>query len=209
MNSDSVESSTIPEATGTTPFNDDVDVSISSGSVSDPRRYENVTSKEISDEKDKSSLCSDHLGTSAREFAKGKCVKEPWKDRSVYTDLVALNRSMQLPKIVLKLDELWKLNQIYERKVSEEEFEAHLLRCVVNRHWKVHLILKNTFEEMLDTCQRLIKSSKRMRAVALARREFGGFRCKKRKQGKKNHGNRTSGDSLQNFRARKTFRKAS
>ena len=93
MNSDSVELDTSSEATGTTPTNDVVDVSINNGLDFDPRRYENVTSKEISDEKDKSSLCSEHLGTSAREFAKGKCVKEPWKDRSVYTDLVALNRS--------------------------------------------------------------------------------------------------------------------
>ncbi|QBM90786.1 hypothetical protein METSCH_F03730 [Metschnikowia aff. pulcherrima] len=209
MSSDSVELSTTPEATGITPTNDDVDASIKNGLVSDPRRDEDVTSKKITDERNKASFCSEHLETSARKSPKYECVKKPWKDRSVYFDLVALNRSMQLPKIVLKLDELWKLNQIYERKVSEEQFEAHLLRCVVNRHWTLLLILKETFEEKLDTCQRLIESSKRMRAVALARGEFGGFRGKKRKQGKKNYGNRNFGNPVQNSRARKNFRKTS
>ncbi|KAM9900778.1 hypothetical protein OXX69_008961 [Metschnikowia pulcherrima] len=226
MNSDTVESAAFPEATAITPTIDNIGVFINNGSAFDPRRYENVTAKDevvtakdevardimsntthrpkyrdTTDEKDKSS----HLGTSA---TKDKCVKKPWKDRSVYDDLLALDRSTALPKIVSELDELWKLNQIYEKKVSEVEFKAHLLRCVVNRHWKVHLILKKTFEEMLDTCQLFIEGSKMMRAVASTRREFGGFRRKKKNQGKKNCGTRTSRNSLQDFRARKNFRKA-
>lgn len=233
MNSDKVNLAAFPEATAITPAIDNIDFSINSGLAFDPRRYENVTAKDevvtakdevardimsntthrpkyrdTTDEKDKSSHCSDHLGTSARELAKDKCVKKPWKDRSVYDDLLALDRSTALPKIVLELDELWKLNQIYEKKVSEVEFKAHLLRCVVNRHWKVHLILKKTFEEMLDTCQLFIEGSKMMRAVASTRREFGGFRGKKKKQGKKNCGNPNFGNPVQNSRARKTFRKA-
>ncbi|KAM9910760.1 hypothetical protein OXX69_004168 [Metschnikowia pulcherrima] len=233
MNSDTVESAAFPKATAITSTIDNIDVSINNGSAFDPRRYENVTAKDevvtakdevardimsntthrpkyrdTTDKKDKSSLCSDHLGTPARELAKDKCVKKPWKDRSVYDDLLALDRSTALPKIVSELDELWKLNQIYEKKVSGVEFKAHLLRCVVNRHWKLLLILKETFEEMLDACQRLIEGSKMMRAVASTRREFGGFRRKKKNQGKKNCGTRTSRNSLQDFRARKNFRKA-